>query len=437
MKKKIAVVIATILMVCMIVPVLVACPSSSDARYTLRYDKGDANAKGNTPALRSYMKGETVRLDFGSVFTLEGYDFDCWFDGNDDIEEGEEYIMPGRNVTLTAKWKEYSEDSIAVIYDANGGTGNTPAIKHFSETDDIIISDQGQLTRDGYTFLGWTDGYTNFENNTRYSMSDIVNTLAREMKEVTLRARWRRNANEDIQGHWIKGTALSGPEHDHEAVDGLERYVERTASVKYWITNKKPDTNHLSLVVYNVVRLADGEGTYKGEIGYYHDVYNLKRVSEDKNEFYDVDTERVKVIKQGSTLMMWIYNTPGDSDDDASYYEFDEQATLGKENDKIKGVFYNSLLRAQLDLWGYDEETGWFTGTYITYLGDEMISFVVICDFVGEYIVMSFTYYVEDSGAYATMYQVFWQDSEGLPCTFYGSEANPSDGSFKFLKIEE
>lgn len=456
MKRKLGFLLVTLLMICLVGAVLTACPNVEPGnKYTVKYERGNSSAKGTAPVARTYSVGEKITLAAWDTFSLAGYDFVGWDDGTETFDANSEYIVPAKNVTLTAKWKEYDEDAIGVVYDANGGTGMLPAIKHYEEDDDFIAAGKGNLTRNGYIFLGWTDGRNYFMEGDEYTVGDYVNNLVKQDGQITLKARWQRTAEYDIQGHWISGTALSGPLHNPEphvesvtyGAAEVEEYYDTTVSIKYWDTTAR-GKNNISMVVYSAIRVYDEAGEYKDVTVNSHSFYDLERLKEDdeyvKDDIYVVeetndmgDTITTKVVFEDKRVKVW-FGIINDQEDTASYIEFDEQKALGKSTaTSIKETLYAcGKLRAMFDIVGYNEAYEWYEGTYIADVWVDEIndyaqaSFYVIIEYLGEYMVGFLSYSDEASDTYISMTNVFWYDGEAI-YTFGGVK---SVDSYKFVK---
>ncbi len=75
---------------------------ASTDKFTVTY-AGGAGATGTAPTQAATAPDGTFALA-ANAFTLTGKKFVGWKDGYDYYQAGEEYVMPARNVTLTAVW---------------------------------------------------------------------------------------------------------------------------------------------------------------------------------------------------------------------------------------------------------------------------------------------------------------------------------------------
>lgn len=108
-----------------------------------------------------------------------GYDFLGWDDGGKIYPAGSEYTISGI-VTLTAQWKEKDRDCQLTL-DSNGGgaiIGNISG--SYAEGMTVILPAAPQ--REGYEFLGWSDGTNLYPAGAQFTID----------KSVTLTARWEQ-----------------------------------------------------------------------------------------------------------------------------------------------------------------------------------------------------------------------------------------------------
>ncbi len=132
-----------------------------------------------------------------------GYIFEGWaYSGNGFFTESNGQITmigsAGNTVsgTMTAKWKLDSASNVKVTltYDANQGK-NPPAAQEVMIGSDVTIADKGDMTRDGYTFLGWS---TKSNPDT-----DDVNTYPEDIlhmeTNITLYAVWSTNPSYTVK----------------------------------------------------------------------------------------------------------------------------------------------------------------------------------------------------------------------------------------------
>ena len=162
--------------------------------YSVSYDANGANS-GSVPAADTYNYNTTatVRSNSGSL-ARTGYTFVGWntlADGNGTSHaEGTTFTMPTGNVTLYAVW---TVNSYTVSYDANGGSGDSPAAStsYNYEASVTVLGNTGTtpLTKSGYAFAGWNtlaDG-----SGTSYSSG---NDFTMPAGNTTLYAVWTINS---------------------------------------------------------------------------------------------------------------------------------------------------------------------------------------------------------------------------------------------------
>ena len=88
------------------------------AGYNVMYDLD--HGSGTVPNTRYYEVGKTVHVADGSALTKEGYKFAGWADGDGNVyASNSTFVMPGKNVTLTAQWvsSAFTVDNLSnVVY---------------------------------------------------------------------------------------------------------------------------------------------------------------------------------------------------------------------------------------------------------------------------------------------------------------------------------
>ena len=130
-------------------------PQWARGEYTVTYD-GNGNDGGSVPVdSNTYNMGESVTV-LGNTggLTKAGRTFEGWsssaFAGTKN--GGDDFSMPGNNVTLYAVWSDLTEYNITYVM--NGGTNDqTNPTTYTIESPLITLADP---TRAGYNFLGWT-----------------------------------------------------------------------------------------------------------------------------------------------------------------------------------------------------------------------------------------------------------------------------------------
>lgn len=137
------------------------------ATYTITYKDGATTltSTGNTGEFDI----ETPTFSLTGL-TKSGYDFLGWYDNPTFTGSPVTSIVSGsvtNDLTLYAKW-EAGEYTLTI--DANGGSGVTEGSFGYLFEDTISL---GTPTRTGYTFLGWFDGTTRYNDGDSMPMSDV------------------------------------------------------------------------------------------------------------------------------------------------------------------------------------------------------------------------------------------------------------------------
>ena len=126
---------------------------SIPTKYTVTYDLNGGS--GTTPTETDKAEGAKFNLHNGatSITAPTDKEFSKWVDqdGNE-YDGGAEFTMPGKNVTLTAKWVD-AVTRYTVTYDLNGGEGDAPTETDKAAADVFALA--AAPTRAGYNFTGW------------------------------------------------------------------------------------------------------------------------------------------------------------------------------------------------------------------------------------------------------------------------------------------
>lgn len=147
--------------------------ASEPGSYTLYAVWGTASAQRTVTvsfnANGGAVQTASVSLESGAAYgTLpvpvrEGYAFDGWYTSasGGSLVTGNTAVA-GSDHTLYAHWSAESSASTGeeeafrytIQYNANGGSGSTPASQHVNGTPSALSANQ--FTREGYSFAGWT-----------------------------------------------------------------------------------------------------------------------------------------------------------------------------------------------------------------------------------------------------------------------------------------
>lgn len=137
-------------------------PISRSVTYSVTKDSGSIPS-----GLTGKYIGETFTVASASGFFRSGYSFAGWSDGTNTYAAGATYTVSGTDVTLTAQW---IGASYSVTYIANGGSGSLPTQGNLI-TGETFTVPSNSLTRNGYSFVAWNDGSTNYAAGSIYTIS--------------------------------------------------------------------------------------------------------------------------------------------------------------------------------------------------------------------------------------------------------------------------
>jgi uncharacterized repeat protein (TIGR02543 family) len=149
----------------------------SAVNYTVTYANSGAGT-GTLPSQASQTIGQTFTLASGAGLTNPGFTFTGWSDSTNNYVAGESYTVGSANITLTAIWTALQ---YLVMYTANGGGGNVPTEPTHSNGETFTVASGSGLTKNGYTFGGWSHGATTYAAGSTFTMSTA---------NVTLVAQW-------------------------------------------------------------------------------------------------------------------------------------------------------------------------------------------------------------------------------------------------------
>ena len=138
-------------------------------------------ATGDVPTQIPVAEGSSFTVASADGLTMEGHNFAGWSDGSTTYAAGSTYTMGTSNVTLTAQWTAIKH---SVTYDANGGSGTVPTQADVEETGTFTVAAGTGLSKEHYTFAGWSDGVNTYQPGTTYTMGTV---------NITLTAHWTAN----------------------------------------------------------------------------------------------------------------------------------------------------------------------------------------------------------------------------------------------------
>lgn len=148
-------------------------------KYTISYEMNHGTNSGN--AVTEYTYGDTVALPDASTMSLPGFVFDGWYTKESFDGEPVTHILPDTigNKTFWAKWVS---GNYKVTLDAQGGTIKDGNITEYTYYTGAKLPTN--VVKDGYSFLGWWDGYK--------TATEIGNT---EYGDKTYVALWADNSS--------------------------------------------------------------------------------------------------------------------------------------------------------------------------------------------------------------------------------------------------
>ena len=192
-------------------------PDYEETSYTLTYD-GNGNTEGSVPAVETHVEGAEVTLaGRGGLVKAEAV-FLGWSQTENQLittEAGAEaagiiktLTMPGEDETVYAVWAQdedgdktpdYEETSYTLTYDGNGNTeGSVPAAETHVEGAAVTLATQGDLTKEGAIFLGWSEKQTKpITTEEEKEAAGIIETLTMPGEDETVYAVWAQNENGD------------------------------------------------------------------------------------------------------------------------------------------------------------------------------------------------------------------------------------------------
>jgi len=155
---------------------IIPIPSSDDNSYTLTFE-GGTGSNGNPPAPLTKKEGDVFNLP-ECTLTKTGYTFVGWADNGKIYTPGSFFIMPAKNVTLTAYWEKDESNTRILTYDY--GLGGKPSQQNVKAGKAIMLEmRRPDVMKEGYYADGWSDGTRRYGFGTFYTMPDRDVTLTR------------------------------------------------------------------------------------------------------------------------------------------------------------------------------------------------------------------------------------------------------------------
>jgi len=123
--------------------------------FTFSANGGD----GTPPSAQSAQAGTSITLPGEGDLTKTGYTFGGWNTSANGtgthFDVGTSCTLTS-NITLYAKWDLADATTYIIYFFPNGGSGTPPATQTVDIGSSIEIPNEGELTRPGYTFGGWS-----------------------------------------------------------------------------------------------------------------------------------------------------------------------------------------------------------------------------------------------------------------------------------------
>ncbi|MCH5350513.1 MAG: InlB B-repeat-containing protein [Clostridiales bacterium] len=221
---------------CITLDFMSLAPEKSDVgtKHAVSFNLDEGNGEV-TGVAASYAAGAKFTVPSANGIVKEGYKFLNWNDGEDDYMPGDLYTMPDRAVTFTAVWEENHKCSSAC--DICGKCTDTEcdddACKakcplhytvKFELDDDVEGSIEGfdkkfdtnatfnipsgsHLVKEGYVFLCWTDGESDYYAGSSYTVT----------KDVTFTAKWIEESEPEPEKYALE-FELDGGEGEFNAI---------------------------------------------------------------------------------------------------------------------------------------------------------------------------------------------------------------------------
>jgi len=166
--------------------VLTAVWEEDVPKYTVTYDVAGGSLSAPTETAKK--AGETFVVS-GYDGVKEGFTFNGWNDGTNNVAAGATYTMPEANVVFTAVWQPLIP-VYTVTYDVNGGDAPAPTQDALESGEKFKVAEYTGA-KEGYKFNGWNDGSKVYRAGTTYTISD---------KDVVFTAEWRKSGSSSSGG---------------------------------------------------------------------------------------------------------------------------------------------------------------------------------------------------------------------------------------------
>lgn len=149
----------------------------------------EEGVSGVAPVFDDVKEGKTITLP-ENTFTKDGYDFKGWSDGNGTYQPGDSYTVGDSDIIFTPVWEasgsNNSGKNILVSFSLGDGVKGEPPTTINVKVGESITLPTASLTKEGYVFVGWSDGVNTYK---------IGNTYIIQSSSVTFTAIWKVSTN--------------------------------------------------------------------------------------------------------------------------------------------------------------------------------------------------------------------------------------------------
>ena len=165
-------------------------PGASDLTFTATWAPtahhivflAGRGAQGVVPPARDVLTDASFVVTTPNL-SLPGYDFDGWVDCTDsppstDVRHvGDTIGATGSSPDLVFYCAQWTAQDHSVAYDANGGDGSVPTHANVDTDATFTVASGALVTREGFSFGGWSDGTSTYQEDDDYLMGATNVTL--------------------------------------------------------------------------------------------------------------------------------------------------------------------------------------------------------------------------------------------------------------------
>ena len=183
----------------------------SPGSYTVTYKKNGATSGFEPIDRHTYADNEMVMVSGPNRLQKQGFTFKGWSlnaDGSGKLYNSGDIIYDiSGNIIFYAVWEAASQDKYTVSYNGNGATsGDVPVDnKEYSAGDSVEVKNEGNLEKEGCTFLGWSLNASG--TGTLYQGGDVINNIT---GSIVLYAVWETASQDKYTVSYNGNGATSG-----------------------------------------------------------------------------------------------------------------------------------------------------------------------------------------------------------------------------------